>query len=211
MPSQEDGMMTCAEMESLLCDYVDGTLDAEHQALLKKHLDACSACAAQALDAAGAVAFMARVPAIEPPDELVTRLLWLHASNQPAASKPSGLRAFFVRWMQPVLQPRFAMGMAMTVLSFGLLGSFAGIQNRQLRADDLRPAKVLAAVEDRFQRIWDGLVRYYDNLRVVYEIQNRLSEWTASEEPASPSEGEQMSLPDQPEGPSGVGERKEQQ
>ena len=200
--------MTCAEMEILLCDYVDGTLDAGRTAQVKKHFAACPSCSALAADASSAVAFMARVPEIEPPDELVTRLLWLNASGQESSPK-RGMRAFFVRWMQPALQPRFAMGMAMTILSISLLGSFAGIQDRTLRADDLRPSKVLQAVDDRFHRIWDGLVKYYENLRVVYEIQNRLSEWTGGEQPASPSSREPMSLPETPKGSSGDGERKQ--
>lgn len=199
--------MTCAEMEILLCEYVDRTLDAQREALVKTHLAACPACAELSADAASAVAFMARTPEIEPPDELVTRLLF-HASHQNATPKPQGLRAFFVRWMQPVLQPRFAMGMAMTILSFSLLGRFAGIPDRSLRADDLRPAKILEAVDDRFHGIWDRLVKYYDNLRVVYEIQNRLSEWTGGEEPASPAAREPMSLPEKTVTSPDVGERK---
>lgn len=202
--------MTCAEMETLLCDYVDRTLDAEREEVVKNHLAACPACAALAADAAGAVAFMARAPEIEPPDELVTRLLWLHASNNPAPAKPSGFRAFFARWMQPALQPRFAMGMAMTILSFGLIGRFTGIPDRPLRADDLRPSRVLEAVDDRFHQVWDRLVKYYDNLRIVYEIQNRLSDWTGGEEPASPAAREPLALPENSQGVSGVQERNEQ-
>ena len=36
--------MTCAELEILLCDYVDGTLHAEERAALENHLSGCAAC-----------------------------------------------------------------------------------------------------------------------------------------------------------------------
>ncbi len=33
--------MTCAELEILLCDYVDGTLRAEERTALEDHLSGC--------------------------------------------------------------------------------------------------------------------------------------------------------------------------
>ena len=44
----------------------------------------------------------------------------------------------------PVLQPRFAMGMAMTILSFSILSRFVPMQ--QLKAADLRPSEVWASL-----------------------------------------------------------------
>ena len=41
----EGSDMTCAELEILLCDYVDGTLRAEERTALENHLAGCSACA----------------------------------------------------------------------------------------------------------------------------------------------------------------------
>ena len=75
------------------------------------------------------------------------------------------------------------MGMAMTVLSFALLGRYVGM--RQLRPADLDPVKVWAATEDRAHRVWERGVKYYESLRVVYEIESRLKEWT--DEQASPN------------------------
>ena len=82
-----------------------------------------------------------------------------------------------VRWIDPVLQPRFAMGMAMTVLSFAMLGRFAGIEIRQLKPSDLDPAKVWMTIEDRAVRTWERGVKYYQSMRLVYDVQTRLSEW----------------------------------
>jgi hypothetical protein len=70
------------------------------------------------------------------------------------------------------------MGMAMTVLSFAMLGRFAGIQVRQLKPSDLNPANVWVALEDKAQRTWDRGVKYYESLRLVYELQTRVKEWT---------------------------------
>src|SRR5690348_2440061 len=115
--------MTCADFEILLCDYVDGTLDAARRSELEAHQRECSACAELARDVTGAIAFIERVPAVEPPAELLAKI----AFQIPAEStQAAGFRAWVLGWVQPLIQPRFAMGMAMTILSFSMLGRFAG-------------------------------------------------------------------------------------
>lgn len=173
--------LTCAELEALLCDYVDGTLPAERASLVEEHLAGCRACAELAADAAAVVSFARRAEPVLPPDALVTRLLF-HVSTSPPVAKRRALGVLLGRWFEPVLQPRFAMGMAMTILSISLLARSLGIPGRTLRPADLRPSAVIAAVDDRLHRAWDSLVKYYENLRVVYEIRNRLNQWSSQQE-----------------------------
>lgn len=171
--------MNCADLEILLCDFVDGTLRGEEKSAVELHLAGCAACAGMAKDAASATAFLERVSAAEPPAELVTRILFelpVVRRAEHSASR-SAWRRCRAKWLEPVLQPRFAMGMAMTVLSFAMLGRFAGIEVRQLKPADLDPAKIWLALEDRALRTWERGVKYYDSLRVVYDVQTRLKEW----------------------------------
>jgi hypothetical protein len=70
------------------------------------------------------------------------------------------------------------MGMAMTILSFSMLARFAHIEPRQLRPSDLDPVKVWQGIDDHSHRVYDRAMKYYDNLRLVIEIQSRLQEWT---------------------------------
>jgi hypothetical protein len=171
--------MNCADLEILLCDYVDGTLRAEQRSAVEEHLAACRSCAELVRDAVSAVAFMERAAEPEPPAELVTRILFeLPAARQAEHSvSKSAWKRFRAKWLEPVLQPRFAMGMAMTILSFAMLGRFAGFEVRQLKPSDLDPVKVWIALEDKALRAWERGVKYYDSLRVVYEVQTRLKDW----------------------------------
>ena len=174
--------MNCGDVEILLADYVDGTLRADAKSALEAHLSGCAACAQLARDSAQAVAFMERAAVTEAPPELVTRILFeITAGPSRAVIKPSLVRRLFGRWLEPILQPRFAMGMAMTVLSFAMIGRFTNV--RQLTPSDLDPVKVWTAAEDRVVRWYSRGVKYYDSLKVVYEIQTRLKEW-AEEQPA---------------------------
>jgi len=176
--------VNCADVEILLADYVDGTLRGDVLSTVEAHLAGCAACSELARDSAAAVAFMDRAAVVEAPPELVTRVLFeITAGPSRAVVKPSWGRRILGRWLEPVLQPRFAMGMAMTVLSFAMIGRFT--QVRQLTPADLDPVKVWTAAEDRVVRWYNRGVKYYDSLKVVYEIQTRLKEW-AEEQPGTP-------------------------
>jgi hypothetical protein len=103
----------------------------------------------------------------------------------------TGIKAWVLGWVQPLIQPRFAMGMAMTILSFSMLGRFSGIEVRQLKPSDLEPTKVWAAVDDRAHRAWVRALKYYENLRLVYEVQTRLQEWSDQDEKRQAGEGKE--------------------
>ena len=185
--------MNCADVEILLADFVDGTLRGDAASALEAHLAGCAACRELARDSAEAVAFMERAAVVEAPPELVTRILFeVTAGPSRAVIKPSMVRRLFGRWLEPILQPRVAMGMAMTVLSFAMIGRFAHVP--QLTPSDLDPVKVFTAAEDRVVRWYNRGVKYYESMRVVYEIQTRLKEW-AEEQPAAPPADKSQTAP----------------
>ena len=80
------------------------------------------------------------------------------------------------------------MGMAMTILSFSILSRFVPMQ--QLKAADLRPSEVWASLDDRAHRAYARTVKYYENLKVVYQIQTLLREW--QQQTGGRPEGEQV-------------------
>ncbi|HEX8985465.1 MAG TPA: zf-HC2 domain-containing protein [Bryobacteraceae bacterium] len=175
--------MNCADLEILYCDYLDGTLAPGQRAEVERHIAGCAGCAALARDISSAIGLIERAAVVEPPPELMTRILFeLPSAHHARPRQPEGLRRFVRGWLQPVLQPRFAMGFAMTILSFSLLGRFAGISPRQITLDDLRPAKVWQSVDDKIYRGWQRTVKFYENLRFVYEIQTQLRDWRQKEQ-----------------------------
>jgi hypothetical protein len=193
--------MTCAELEILLCDYVDGTLHAAERTALENHLAGCPACKQLSVDVVGVTAFFERVPQAEPPAELMTRIMH-HAPMGPGAvgarahsdPRPSWAKRFFGGlwggFFHNWLQPRYVMGMAMTILSFSMLARFAHIEPRQLRPSDLDPVKVWQGIDDHSHRVYDRAMKYYDNLRLVIEIQSRLREWTDQDPSQNPAAGQ---------------------
>lgn len=174
--------MNCAELETLICDYVDGTLEPGQQAEVERHLGQCAACAEIARDSAAVVALAGRAAEVEPPPELVNRILFeLVGSREKALGRRRGPLAALGHLLGPVLQPRFAMGMAMTILSFSMLARLAGINVRQLTLSDLDPVRVWQTADNRVNRALSRAIKFYEDLRIVYDIRSRLGELTAPE------------------------------
>jgi hypothetical protein len=154
---------------------------------VERHLAGCLNCAELVRDGIAAVGFMERAAEVEPPPELMTRLLfqppWAHSKTA-----ATGVKNWFRKVLHPILQPRFAMGMAMTILSFAMLARFV-TPARQLRAADLAPAQVWSSLEDRVYRGWQRTVKFYESLKVVYQIQSKLHDWQQQqdEEPQKPA------------------------
>jgi anti-sigma factor RsiW len=170
--------MNCAGIESLICDYVDGTLAPGPRAAVESHLAECPACAELARDAAAAVQFMERAADVGPPQELVSQILF----HSPWRRYKSG---WLWQPLNALLRPKFALSMALTILSLAMVMPKL-LKVRQLQPRDLAPAQVWANIEDQGYRFWARTQKFYDNLKFVYQIQSTLREWQQQSQEASP-------------------------
>jgi hypothetical protein len=184
--------MNCADAELLICDYA--TLRSNERFELERHLEVCPACAELARDSAAALAFLERAADVEPPPELITRILydapWSKGKQQPKSKSAEWARSL----LGPILHPKFAMGMAMTILSLSMLARFVPV--RQLRPADLKPSEVWNGIATRAEYTWGRTVKFYENLKVVYQIQTTLKEWQQQTDEQPPAgKAEERKLP----------------
>lgn len=187
--------MQCSEFEIRLCEYLDGTLRDPARREMAEHASECRICTALMADSAAVQRFFQNVEPVEAPSELVTNILYRTRHARSSLWAAGGWRA----WFRPLLQPRFAMSMAMTILSVSMLYRVAGVQIRQLEIADLNPAKIWETVDNSVHRAWNRGVKFYQNVRFIYEI---MEQWRALQ-----AEGEQASeaeeaRPEQPPGAS---------
>jgi hypothetical protein len=168
--------MKCAEFESILADYLDGTLSSAERTVVEEHRSSCPDCRTFMAEVEGGLGMLQNSQPIEPPDELITRIAYL--APRGAVRDPFENPGFFSRlsrrWLLPILQPRLAMSMAMTILSFAMLVRCTGVQVQHVRPADLSPFRVWCGVEDKALRVRDQAVKYYENLRIVYEVEAHL-------------------------------------
>ncbi len=191
--------MNCAEFEISLADYIDDTVAAAERAAVDEHVSSCIACRELLDDARSAITLLSRVPDLTPPAELITRIAFQAPSRRPREpfERQSLFSKYIARWLQPVLQPRLAMGMAMTILSFAMLERCTGVRVQHIQAADLDPIRIWGGLEDKTIRVKDRAVKYYENLRWVYELETRLRSLQDQPEPAPNQPARQNNSADQ--------------
>ena len=170
--------MKCPEFESILADYIDGTLSNTERAAVELHAAECAPCGTFMAEVNNGVALLAELPPVEPPPALITRIAYqtpVGRVRDPFEEQTPWSR-FALKFLQPVLQPRLVMGAAMAVLSFTMLERCTGTRVEHVQSADINPVHVWSGMEMRSVRFKDRLLKYYENLRVVYEVEARLRE-----------------------------------
>jgi len=81
-----------------------------------------------------------------------------------------------------LMQPRLAMTAAMAFFSIALTLNLTGVHLNELRAGDLKPS----SLKHTFYQADASLTRYYENLRVVYELESRLRDLRQSNDSDNP-------------------------
>ena len=84
-------------------------------------------------------------------------------------------------------QPRFAMSFGMAFFSLSISLSLAGVKVSDVRHVDLRPN----AIKRTYYETTGRVVKYYENIRFVYEIESRVREFKRVTAPSEPAPKEQ--------------------
>jgi anti-sigma factor RsiW len=175
-------MLSCAEFETLLADWLDETLAPAERDVVVRHLESCAACAALLEDAASAVSFMERAADVEVPPALVSKILHATNSGWEFKLRGRGISGWINRTFAPVLKPRFVMGAVLTLMSATMLTRCA--PNRTLTPSDLDPVHLWASLDLRAHRVWDQAVKSYESMRLVYEVKSQINDWTEQQRQA---------------------------
>jgi Putative zinc-finger len=129
-----------------------------------------------------------RVPPPQVPNTLLGQPTLVPAATFYAPTNVLPFRARFTHGLRSIghtlLQPRLAMTAAMAFFSIALTMNLTGVHLSNLHASDLKPSSILRSCYETKARV----VRYSDNLRVVYELESRVRDLQrSSDENASPS------------------------
>jgi hypothetical protein len=184
--------LRCPEAEPLFTGYLDGTLDAATLGLLEAHLATCTPCAdelklirrgkewLQLLHAEDAEA----LPPAGLAEKILARTTGASASYPAAlpgtavpASRPAAWRNVNMAAVRAnmrsggLMDARLMMTCAMAFFSISITMSAAGI-----RLNDLRPSNLRHTVTRTYTDTNAHVMRYYENMRVVYELESRVRE-----------------------------------
>ena len=194
--------LTCAQCERMIQDAIDGALLPDDQTQFDLHIAGCPGCYRVYQDALDGLSFLGDLKSDppEPSSLLLTRILAQTSGNPqialpvrrgetilvglPRNDYPAGhlatvlpfhqadSRKWHTRILHSAMQPRFAMTAAMAFFSIALTMNLFGLSPRDFHLSSLRPSSINHS-------FWAGrarVVRYYDNLRIVYELESRVNE-----------------------------------
>jgi Putative zinc-finger len=226
----------CGQWETLLADALDGLLRPEDEATFSNHMATCVACTALFEEARRGrewLDFLSVEP--EVPAGLLDRILAQTGPGQTAelsvaagegAMMTAGVplqkaRARSVRvpaWQKPgfmgyvrrFAEPRLMMTAAMAFFSIALTLNMTGVHITKLRVADLKPTSIRMYMQRQITVAYTPIVRYYDHLRLVYEVQSRVREMRRNNQTESDQQktqqpsGESKQNPNHKEGGSRV-------
>ena len=200
MAGETKNGMQCAEFDALLIEALDGSLSGRKLESFQAHARACAVCGPLFAEADAGRRWVKSLPEVDAPPHLVHNILLAttgyeskRAAVRPGA-KASGMDAI-AAWLRPVFapvlsmsrQPRFAMSFGMAFFSLSISLSLAGVRVSDVRHVDLRPS----ALKRTYYETTGRVVKYYENIRFVYEIESRVREFKRVTAPPAPPPQEQ--------------------
>ena len=183
----------CGLWETQLTDALDGLLSPQDEGTFKAHMSGCAACTEMFEEARRGREWLQFLsPEPEMPEGLLDRILATTGPGHRVAQEaipatgagmiPQGLA--IPAWQQPGFmgqvrrwaEPRLLMTAAMAFFSIALTLNLAGIRLSDVKLSNLRPTAVRAFMERRLTMASVPIIRYYDHLRFVYEVQSTMRE-----------------------------------
>jgi hypothetical protein len=196
MPEPTNNGMQCAEFDGLLTDALDGALTGAGLERFQAHTRSCASCGPLFSEAKAGRDWLKGLTEVEPPARLVTNILasttgvdsqrlWVNLiASRPRVTWLQKAQAWASGAMQPiweaVRQPRFAMSFGMAFFALSVALSAIGVKPADLRSVSLRPT----AIRHTYYNAQARVVRYYDNIRFVYEVESRVRELKRDVAPA---------------------------
>ena len=204
-PGQNRGgrgpQVECAEFEALISDALEGRLSPARRESFEAHRRVCAVCGPLFAEVQAGHEWLRTLALepVEPPAHLVQNILAATSgvvSTRRATADgrraPFGERvrerwdSFFTPLAAFVRQPRFVMSFGMIFFSFSLALSVAGVKMQDVAKISLRPSSLRHAYTD----VQIKVVKYYDNIRFVYEIESKVRELRRANTPAEPRPAE---------------------
>lgn len=197
-----DQPIACVVCEAMCPDAVDGTLTEADRRVFERHVLHCASCAKEYEEAQRGAAWLGMLKGHtpEPPAALLAKILAETTGAQeteavrspiaefvppvatpvrepaPAWALSSVLRkvvdVFRIETKRPTFQPRMAMTAAMAFVSIALTLNLTGVRLKNLRASDFTPSGIRRNVAEASATA----ARNFQNMRVVYQVESRVSE-----------------------------------
>jgi len=175
--------MSCTEFEGLMSEAIESQLDLQKMQAFRNHSTECALCGPLFAEARAGYQLLQGLSEVEPPPHLMHNILAATSEAERAAARatPSAwqqlrnrLAPLFAPIYVQLMQPRIAGSAAMAFFSITLLLNITGVRVTDVKHLDLRPSAIQTNVKRNYYETSARVVKYYDSLRFVYEVESRL-------------------------------------
>ena len=196
MTDQTQSGMQCVEWEALLADALDGMLHGSTLTAFEGHQQSCPVCGPQYQEAVAGMHWLKGLEEVEVPRNLVHNIMVHTVGAQPVPREKAvvasenwwgRLKGRMSPIFAPLATPRFAMSFGMAFFSITMLLNVAGFHVADLKHVDLS-AK---GIQKTYYTTEARVVRYYENLRLVYEIESLVRDLRRAARPEDKQEEQQ--------------------
>ena len=198
MAAEPHNDMQCNEFDALLSDALDKMLTGPKAEAFLAHGKTCAVCGPLLAEAEIGKHWLEQLVDVEPPAMLMHNILAATVGIDTARMRGAATVPVHASWIERVTewgrmvvspianvarQPRFAMSFGMAFFSLSISLSLFGVKLSDVRHADLRPS----AIKHTYYETSGRVVKYYENIRFVYEIESRVREFKRATTPAEPA------------------------
>ena len=201
MTKKPQNGLQCSQFEALLADALDlltddllkggqadavaGLLTPEQRQAFEAHRQSCAICGPMFAEVQQGMALLRGLPEVDPPKNLVHNILArtsraAEAAEAAGAPVPAGGARRWLKSLSPTFaglwHSRFATSFAMAFFSLSLTLTLAGVRFTDLTKVDWRPSALRKSIVLRFTTVEASVMRYYENMRLVVEVESRVQQ-----------------------------------
>jgi hypothetical protein len=199
MNNQAKNGMECSEFEALLADALDDSMAADARAAFDEHGKSCAVCGPLFAETWEGMVMVRGLAELEPPKNLVHNIL--AATSRKGATAEQIAEEAKLGWLERLrrslspqvgglMHSRFAMSFAMAFFSLSITLTLAGVKVTDVKNMVSHPSLLRKNVVLGFTNVEAKVTSYYENLRLVYQVQAKVRELKKSTAPATGSGNE---------------------
>src|ERR1051326_161303 len=186
--------MECSEFEALLADALDNAIAADSRTAFDEHGRGCAVCGPMMAEALEGMLMVRGLAELEPPKNLVHNILAATSRKEATAEQIAEeaklgwierLRRSVSPGLSGLMHSRFAMSFAMAFFSLSITLTLAGVKVTDVKNMVEHPSLLRKNVVLGFTNVEAKVTSYYENLRLVYQVQAKVRELKKNTAPVS--------------------------
>lgn len=210
MNNKSKNGMECSEFEALLAEALDDAITADARPAFDEHRLTCPVCGPLFAETWEGMLMVQRLAELEPPKNLLHNIL--AATSRKEATAEQLAEEAKVGWLERLrrslspqvgglMHSRFAMSFAMAFFSLSITLTLAGVKVTDVQNMVAHPSMLRKNAVLGFTQVEAKVTSYYENLRLVYQVQAKVRELKKNTAPvAEPGENRQQNRKSAPDG-----------